>query len=117
MRMVRVKSGGWVAETHFRLQESYSDCDLIEAWPQTGRTHQIRVHLAFEKRPILGDHLYGGRSNKVPRLLLHARTLAFAHPVTKAEIKIEAPLPADFESILQKARLGEPMSGSPQRGA
>ncbi|MFN7729301.1 MAG: RluA family pseudouridine synthase [Bdellovibrio sp.] len=115
MRMVRVKSGGWVAETKFYLQESFIDCDLIEAWPQTGRTHQIRVHLAFEKRPILGDHLYGGLGEGgpgVPRLLLHAKTLSFAHPVTKAEIKIQAPLPTDFESVLQKARLGEPISGS-----
>lgn len=106
MRMVRVKSGGWHAETDFKWLEAFQGADLIEAWPKTGRTHQIRVHLAFEGRPILGDSLYGGRSPLVPRLLLHARSLEFLHPVTRAPMKIEAPLPRDFETILEKARTG-----------
>ncbi len=110
MRMVRVKSGGWPAETSFRRLESFLDSEWIEALPKTGRTHQIRVHLAFEGQPILGDPLYGGRSSFVPRLLLHARSLEFAHPVTKEKQKIEAPIPDDFQALLERARLGQKLS-------
>jgi RluA family pseudouridine synthase len=101
MRMVRVKSGGRFAETHFRRLNSLARADLWEARPLTGRTHQIRVHLAGTGRPIWGDFLYGGKSSEVPRLLLHARSLELAHPVTGKPLKIEAPLPADFSSILK----------------
>lgn len=67
---------------------------LIEARPLTGRTHQIRVHLASVGLPILGDTLYGGK--EAPRIYLHARSLTFPHPATGAEITIGAPLPPEF---------------------
>lgn len=104
MRMVEVKKGGWLANTSFRTLEIFSDYSLIEASPKTGRTHQIRVHLAGLKFPIAGDFLYGGKSSFVPRLMLHAQKLEFTHPLTKKSISIEAPLPNDFHSILGKLR-------------
>lgn len=107
MRMVRVRSGGWKAQTDFKRLESLSDVELIEAKPHTGRTHQIRVHLAFEKQPILGDRLYGGFSAKATRLFLHAKSLSFHHPVTEKPLLIECELPAEFNHTLEKARAGE----------
>lgn len=104
MRMVKVKSGGWKAETDLRRLEKLAKAELWEALPKTGRTHQIRVHLAGTGRPILGDFLYGGKSAEVPRLLLHAKSLAFRHPVTNEEMLVEAPLPKDFVSLLEKWR-------------
>lgn len=104
MRMVTVNKGGWKAQTHFQVLETFKDFYLIEAKPVTGRTHQIRVHLAGEKLPIAGDFLYGGKSTQVPRLLLHAQTLSFLHPITKKELLIEAPLPKDFKSILERLK-------------
>ncbi len=68
---------------------------LIRACPVTGRTHQIRVHLASQGLPIAGDELYGAR-NSESRIMLHAQSLSFIHPVTKQELVIEAPLPPGF---------------------
>ena len=102
MRMVKVKSGGWSAETRFKLIQALSLADLWEAQPVTGRTHQIRVHLSGLTRPIFGDFLYGGKSSEVPRLMLHAKSLEFKHPVTGTQLKIEAPLPSDFTKLLAK---------------
>jgi RluA family pseudouridine synthase len=100
MRMVTVKKGGWYAETHFRTLEKRENFYYVEAKPVTGRTHQIRVHLAEDKMPILGDFLYGGKSSLVPRLMLHAISLEFPHPITNEKKIITAPLPQDFKKIL-----------------
>ena len=109
MRMVKVKTGGWQAETHFSLLESFGTFHLIEAKPVTGRTHQIRVHLAGEKLPIAGDFLYGGKSSAVPRILLHAKTLQFVHPLSQKDLILEAPLPKDFQTVLEGLRAGLPL--------
>jgi 23S rRNA pseudouridine955/2504/2580 synthase len=101
-RMISVKSGGWAAQTVFRILESSPWFHYIQAEPLTGRTHQIRQHLQESYRSILGDNIYGGKSQDVPRLMLHARSLVFEHPITAEQIKIEAPIPKDFESCLQK---------------
>ncbi len=103
MRMVVVKKGGWIAKTQFRLLHEFSDFLHIEAQPITGRTHQIRVHLASDKRPILGDNLYGGKSNLVPRLMLHAGNLKLKHPITGKILDLCAPVPKDFATLLRKA--------------
>lgn len=100
LRMVEVKSGGWKAETDFRVLRKSTEFDWIEAQPHTGRTHQIRIHLAGLKRPIWGDFLYGGKTSKFPRLMLHARRLVFLHPVSGVELAIEAPVPADFRAFV-----------------
>ncbi len=91
-----VRSGGKMAETAFRTLEVQKDFALIEAQPLTGRTHQIRVHLSENDLPIVGDPLYG-ISNARGRLLLHAKTLELKHPLTGEKLKIEAPLPKEFE--------------------
>lgn len=106
-RFGAVRSGGDPARTSFRIVERLSGAILVEASPHTGRTHQIRVHLAEGGHPILGDPFYGGPTRfpaggrsamvSVPRVMLHAAGLEFIHPMTQAELKITCPWPEDFE--------------------
>lgn len=96
---------GRETETRFRVVRAGSDCSLVEVVPTTGRTHQIRVHMAAIGHPVIGDKLYGGRRErksrwKVPRHLLHAWKLAFAHPRTGTWVESVAPLPPDFHQFL-----------------
>jgi 23S rRNA pseudouridine1911/1915/1917 synthase len=83
---------------------------LVEACPETGRTHQIRIHLAHLGAPLLGDPRYGGPRRvgeiAVPRVMLHARALRIAHPVTGAPLALEAPVPEDFLAV-ERALCGE----------
>lgn len=102
LRMVEVRSGGWKAETDFRVLAHADGFDWIEAKPKTGRTHQIRVHLAGIKRPIWGDFLYGGKNPGYPRLMLHARVLEFPHPFLGETLQLVAPAPADFKAFLER---------------
>jgi 23S rRNA pseudouridine1911/1915/1917 synthase len=76
-------------------------CALIEVLIETGRTHQIRVHLAHIKAPVLGDKIYGGKQDAkgIKRQLLHAWKISFLHPETGKEIFFEAPLPEDFQNL------------------
>jgi 23S rRNA-/tRNA-specific pseudouridylate synthase len=82
--------------------------DWIEAVPRTGRTHQIRVHLAEYGLPILGDDLYGAGNTSeagdawARRLMLHAAELKFPHPITRREICVRSPLPDDFKECLKR---------------
>jgi RluA family pseudouridine synthase len=105
-----VHSGGVLAETLFRVIEEHPRGVRIEAVPKTGRTHQIRVHLAGCGLSILGDDLYGpgntAESGNVQarRLMLHAAELKFPHPITKREICVRSPLPDDFEECLEHIR-------------
>jgi RluA family pseudouridine synthase len=99
-RMISVKSGKWPAETDFTVLSSTDRFHYIEAIPKTGRTHQIRQHLQESNRSILGDMIYGGKSEDVKRLMLHAFSLSFSHPQTKEKLSIEAPLPKDFLELL-----------------
>lgn len=101
-RMISVRSGGWSAETEFKIVKTTSLFHVVEAKPKTGRTHQIRQHLQESYRSILGDNLYGGKSADVPRLMLHAIQLEFEHPVTNAQMNIQAPIPQDFLTCLEK---------------
>lgn len=102
VKMFRTESGGDFAHTLFRKLSAHSEAALVEAQPLTGRTHQIRVHLLHSEAPILGDSLYGGKDTRVPRLMLHAKSLSFEHPVLHTSVQIEAPLPADFLTLLAK---------------
>jgi 23S rRNA pseudouridine1911/1915/1917 synthase len=109
----RVKAGK-SALTLFRVRERFAGAALLEVDLQTGRTHQIRVHLSEAGHPLLGDALYGGtKRNKGPvgevqaalgRQALHAWRLAFAHPRTGKALHFEAPLPADLEAALASLR-------------
>jgi len=109
-RIQIVRSGGMRAETGFRVLARAGGHALVEAMPRTGRTHQIRVHLAQVDHPILGDGLYGGDAAvgglAVPRQMLHAQALTFHHPVLEAELRIEAPVPEDFLAVA-RAIFGE----------
>jgi 23S rRNA pseudouridine1911/1915/1917 synthase len=104
---VRTRKGR-ETETVFRVLRSTAHCSLVEVKPTTGRTHQIRVHLAAIGYPVVGDTLYGGRRErrsrwKVPRHLLHAWRLAFVHPRTGTVMECTAPVPADFVRSLEQA--------------
>ena len=114
MRMVVVKKGGWLAHTEFQLVDENENAYLIVARPTTGRTHQIRVHLAQGKNPILGDPLYGGgavgKSLGVKRCLLHACELNFSHPLTGSVMTISAPVPDDFRLIFHSASCSNVLS-------
>ncbi len=110
-RTQAVMAGGRRAETDFLTLGRSAGVALVEARPQTGRTHQIRTHLAGKGFPLLGDELYGGppairlggENRRVARHLLHALRLRFRHPVTGRTLLLEAPLPADFALILNSA--------------
>jgi 23S rRNA pseudouridine1911/1915/1917 synthase len=104
LRMTVIGHGGREAQTRYRVVEQLGDRCLVEARPITGRTHQIRVHLASVGHPVVGDPVYGRPSPLTGRLLLHAWRLELRHPVTDIPMLLEAPLPADFREAL--ARLG-----------
>lgn len=111
-RMMTVRQGGKEAITRYRLLETFVDSSLIELELLTGRSHQIRVHCSEQGFPLLGDSLYGGprhwRQRQVPRQMLHAATLALAHPVTGAPLRFETPMPADMAALLDCLRRDSP---------
>lgn len=93
------------AVTWFELREPLRDHSLLELRLETGRTHQIRVHLQAIELPVAGDPVYGVRGNLgLERQFLHAHRLRFAHPFTGEEIDVTSPLPADLETALARAR-------------
>lgn len=100
------------AVTRWRVLSSSGSTHLLAVEPQTGRMHQIRVHLSIEGRPILGDPYYGGASalkgEPVPRLMLHAASLDLPHPTAGGRIVLNAPPPADFLAVLSAAGLEMP---------
>ena len=100
-----VVAGGKPAVTHYHVKERFPDHTLLECELETGRTHQIRVHLASIKHPIEGDAVYGGRGEqRFPRQALHAWKLEFTHPATGKDVKFESKLPADFRKLLAELR-------------
>jgi 23S rRNA pseudouridine1911/1915/1917 synthase len=93
------------ARTHFEIAETLSAFTLLRVRLETGRTHQIRVHLQAIGHPVAGDPEYGtAGALGLPRQFLHAARLAFDHPVTGARIDIESPLPPDLAAALERAR-------------
>jgi 23S rRNA pseudouridine1911/1915/1917 synthase len=121
-RMAIVQENGKPAVTHFKVLERFGDYTLVECRLETGRTHQIRVHMSSIGHPLFNDERYGGseiRNGTIfakyrqfinncfqicPRQALHAATLGFIHPHTKKEIRFEAPLPEDMQSLIAKWR-------------
>jgi 23S rRNA pseudouridine955/2504/2580 synthase len=108
-RRVAVKEGGKVAATRVRLLKSAAGFSLLEVRLLTGRTHQIRVHLAHAGHPVLGDDKYGDFAlnrelvkTGVKRLFLHAASLAFEHPVTGEALRLQAPPPPDMQSFIDR---------------
>ena len=102
-RMAVVEQGR-AATTAYRVRERLGDLTLVEASPSTGRTHQIRVHLAAIGHPVVGDAVYGKPSPLVGRQFLHAHRLGFRHPADGRPLAFESPLPSDLERALQVAR-------------
>lgn len=93
------------ARTHFKVIERFAEYTLVECRLETGRTHQIRVHMQYIGYPVVGDEKYSYRKTmKTNGQLLHAHQLTFLHPKTEEQITVEAPLPADFEEILAQLR-------------
>jgi 23S rRNA pseudouridine1911/1915/1917 synthase len=93
------------AVTHFEVRELLPEHALLEVRLETGRTHQIRVHLEAIGLPVSGDPLYGGRGDLgLERQFLHAHRLRFRHPATGATVDVESPLPPDLTAALARAR-------------
>lgn len=125
-KMIVRRQNGRLAITSFKVIESFEVASLLSLSLRTGRTHQIRVHMAHIGHPIFGDPDYGGRRRKygdlkesamryareclslIERQALHARKLVFIHPVTGSTIELEAPLPDDMKNLLLKLRQFNP---------
>jgi len=116
-KMSTISKNGRSAETHWHLSCQFNQFALLNILLKTGRTHQIRVHLAAMNHPIVGDQLYGNQRNwrnvnssiqpyvkKIKRQMLHAFRLGFTHPSTKKYIQFEASLPVDMEEFLTTLR-------------
>jgi 23S rRNA pseudouridine1911/1915/1917 synthase len=116
-RQAVVWEEGRHAVTRVRVTEAFGDqAALVECWLETGRTHQIRVHLAYAGHGLVGDQTYGGRrkvaekapgaemANGFPRQALHAATLGFDHPVTGERLEFAAPLPDDMAGLIAALR-------------
>ena len=87
--------------THFKEIKTKGNYTLVKCQIETGRKHQIRVHLNHLHHPIIGDTLYGKTSSMIKRMALHAYCLEFIHPLTYQTIKIECLLPFDMEKIIR----------------
>jgi len=95
---------GRLARTGYRVMEYISSYTLLQAMPETGRTHQIRVHLAAIGHPILGDTTYGFHSNLLSRQFLHASSLIFKLPSSGDKVEFSSPLPQDLEKVIGSLR-------------
>lgn len=106
-RQAVVDKGGRRAVTHYKVLERFGQFTYIEARLETGRTHQIRAHMAHIRHPLLGDTLYGPK--KAPfgaeSQMLHAKILGFVHPATGEYMEFESELPREFKEVLKKLRL------------
>lgn len=103
-KKMAVTKNGKNAVTHIKVLKRYDKYTLLEINIETGRTHQIRVHLAHIGYPVIGDYIYSNGKNEfgIVGQCLHARYLEFKHPITGKDMKLEAPLPEYFEKILQE---------------
>jgi 23S rRNA pseudouridine1911/1915/1917 synthase len=119
-KMAVVEGRGREAISRWQVEKDWGEVSLLRVLIETGRTHQIRVHLSHLRHPVVGDSIYGGgkrrvqslKSNalqemlsRVERQLLHAWRLSFEHPITRASLSLEAALPSDFGRILDRLRL------------
>ncbi|MBR4944601.1 MAG: RluA family pseudouridine synthase [Peptococcaceae bacterium] len=97
------------ARTHYYVKERFARNTFIECRLETGRTHQIRVHMSYLGHPLVGDPLYGTRKNNLdfPGQALHAYALGFVHPRTGEELYFEAPMPEHFQSVLKTLAQGD----------
>lgn len=96
-----VRADGQYACTRYEVLAQYDTFAQVRLKLETGRTHQIRVHLSYIGHPLLGDDLYGGPMEKIDRQALHCSDLAFLHPVTEEELRFHLPLPTDLQQLLE----------------
>ena len=103
-KKMAINKNGKNAVTHIKVLKRYDKYTLLEVNIETGRTHQIRVHLSHIGYPIIGEYIYSTAKNEfgVVGQCLHAKSLEFKHPITEKEMKLEAPIPEYFEDILKK---------------
>ena len=108
-KKMAVDSKGKNAITHFKVLKRYDKYTLLELKIDTGRTHQIRVHMSYIGHPVVGDAVYSNGKNEfgIEGQMLHARYLEFKHPITGEELKLEAPIPKYFEEVLYKLKSRE----------
>ena len=97
-----VRQDGRYALTHYRVKKRFQDFDHIELRLETGRTHQIRVHMSFIGHPLAGDDLYGGSVALIGRQALHCKNLDFFHPVKKEWVHLVAVMPRDMQILLER---------------
>lgn len=95
-----VALGGQRAVTHFQVLKEGQSFSLLSLWLETGRTHQIRVHLAYSGYPVVGDKMYGRADKSLGRQALHAAALEFIHPLTGEKLKLRAKRPEDFQHLI-----------------
>ena len=93
------------SRTDYKVMHCGNGYTLVEVYPKTGRTHQIRVHFSSIGHPLAGDDFYGGSTKEINRQALHCYKLAFVHPFTKDEITITAQIPEDIQSLIDKCFL------------
>lgn len=107
-KMAVVEENSKPAVTEYKVKERFQGYTLVEAKLHTGRTHQIRVHLAYIKHPVVGDPVYGPRKNPfgLTTQVLHAYGLSFVHPRKNIKMEFVAPLPDYFQELLLSLRLG-----------
>ena len=97
-----INNTGDKAITHFEVIKNLENYTIVKCVLETGRTHQIRVHCKYLGAPILGDSLYGEKSNLISRQALHSNKVEFIHPITKNKILIETRLPGDMQNIIKE---------------
>ena len=125
-RMAVVERGGKAARTHFKVLEEFAYTSLLQIHLDSGRTHQIRVHMLYCQHPVFGDPVYQGRNSCLTRLkaelrvearealkslsrqALHASRLTFQHPLTGRTIDVESPVPPDIDTLLARMRRSAP---------
>ena len=100
-KRMAVVEGGRESATGYEVIRNIGGCSLLNVFPETGRTHQIRVHFAAVGHPLLGDALYGKASPLLPRQFLHAYSLGFLHPSTGEKMTFTAPLPEDMNEVIR----------------
>lgn len=100
-----VTPDGKYSLTEYTVLAASSDYSLVACRPCTGRTHQIRVHMAYIGHPLAGDTLYGGTAQRIGRHALHCGVMHFVHPVTRETIRVSCPMPLDMEALAQAEHL------------
>lgn len=103
-KMAVVEINGKKAITNYEVIDEVQDFSLLKINIETGRTHQIRVHMKYLNHPILGDSTYGSPSKIIGRQMLHAYMLEFIHPITREIIKLKGEIPQDFADVLKKLK-------------